>query len=132
MTHKRQLIRERWVGLLQAATPTTKIEANRTHSVSKFPLINVMTGSDQADLEAHTLESKARILDLMLELNVASNNHDNEIDDFIEVLDEIIEDNLVTDIWSSCQFDAADEPESVAGKTDYTICKVHILIKYEV
>lgn len=131
MPNNRRVTREKWVALLQAQTTAT-VEANRAHQVSDYPLINVMTGVEQAEIEDNTLQGKPRVLEIVIEIYVASNNHDDDIDAFITIIDDIIEANPKTPEWSSCQFDSADAPETVGGKYDYSVCRVHLLTKYEV
>jgi len=132
MPHKRQSIRETWKLALEADTTNTQIEANRTYAVSKWPLINIMTGADQAVIEDNAHESKPRILDLILDLHVAGDDHDAQIDDYVQIIEDIIAANPSNALWSSIQFDAADEPESVGGETPYTKCRVHVMVRYEV
>lgn len=132
MTHKRQLIRERWKTLLEGATTGTQVESNRTYPVSAWPLLNIVTGADQGMIEDYSNESKPRVLDLMVEIHVSGDNHDDQIDDYLEIIDNLIAANPRTADWSACQFAAADEPEDEGGEKPYSKCVVHIFINFEV
>lgn len=132
MPHKRTAIRDTWRAALEADTVGTQVEASRTYAVSKWPLLNVMIGQDIGQIEDNTRESKPRVLDLMIEIHVAGADHDTQIDDYIEIIEQIIEANPSNALWSSIEFDAADEPESEGGETPYTKCLVHIMVRYEV
>ena len=129
--HAKQLIRERFKDLLTDAT-NIPVEANRAHTLSAFPLFNIRSGRDEGVIEDYTNTSKPRRYDLMIEMHVASNNHDNDLDDMQKIVEDVLEANPTSPDWSACFFESADEPEDVAGKTVYSKCTVHTIFMFEV
>jgi hypothetical protein len=132
MTHKRTSIRNTWKTLLESALGSIQTEEGRTHAVSSFPLVNVKSGSDDGIVEENNNSSRPRRYTVKTEINVASNEHDVQIDDILEIIDQVIENNPKNAFWSALYFEQAEEPEEVAGKTDYSKCVVSITFMYEV
>lgn len=129
MTHKRTDIKNRWKTLVSAALPTVPVEVSRGYAVSAFPHINIKSGGYASDFEANTRAGKPREYDVILEVTAED---DEIIDDFIEVFEALVEANMRNDLWNSCQFFAADEPEDTPGEKPYTTCMVHIYVTFEV
>lgn len=132
MAHKRKEIRNEFKNVLELEFTTIPVESNRTHRVSAFPLINIMNSADEGQIEDYTHETEPRRLTLKLDIYVASSNHDDDIDDILERIENVIRLNRKNQFWSYCFFDRAEDPESVPGETNYTIAPMNITFMYEV
>lgn len=132
MTHKRKELRHLFIDLLRNEFEEIPIESNRAHSVSSFPLLNVMNGQDNGEIEDYTNTSEPRRMDLEIEINVASNSHDDDIDDILYRIENVVRKNRKSAFWSRCFFNLAESPETVPGKTSYSVSSVYITFMYEV
>ena len=132
MSHKRKELRHLFIELLRDEFDDIQVESNRTHKVSDFPLLNVLNSQDNGEIPDYTNTSEPRRMDLEIQINVASANHDDDIDDILERIENVVRQNRKSAFWSRCFFNLADSPTTVAGKVNYSVSPVYITFMYEV
>jgi len=83
-------------------------------------------------IEADSNTSEPRRMDLQVDIVVADRNHDDQIDDILERIENVVRQNRKTAFWSRCFFNFAEEPTTTAGETNYSVAPVYITFMYEV
>lgn len=130
--HKRKAIRAEFVRLLSLGV-AAEVVANRTHSVSRYPTVNLISSTDEADIEAHTAQTQGREYVLIARIHVASTAHDDDTDDIIDAINAVVSANRTSaGLWRYCRLGDIDAPDDEAGEVDYAITDVAIAFTYEV